>query len=78
MKNIDYPINNIIYWKQIKLKVIEQHDDSHLCSGCVFTQENYSKTGYGKKISCCSHNLECISHKRKDKKHVIFKFIKKL
>ena len=78
MESLDYPINTVIIWKEVELKIIEQTYLNNLCYGCIFTENNYHKIEPNKRISCCNHPFECLSHKRKDKKHVIFKFIKKL
>lgn len=53
----------------IMLKVVEQSEYDYTCHGCYYARESV-------RANCSKHGHMCTPYLRKDKKNVIFKFIK--
>lgn len=74
LKNITrkyYPVNALINYDGVVLKVVPQKDNKPSCTGCYFNKWTQEKRG--KSVSCSTHAMSCTASVRKDKQHVIFK-----
>lgn len=68
-----YPVNSLINYDGVTLKVVPQKDNRPSCAGCYFDKHTQQKIG--KYISCYKHAMSCTASVRKDRQHVIFKLI---
>ena len=69
-----FPIGTRINYGGRILEVVPSANNLPLCTGCDFSDFVRRKMGLSK-FSCYGHGMTCTSTMRKDKKHVIFKFV---